>query len=242
MNDRPRCVSCRNELRHEEAGRAACVSCEQLVRRNLEELAGPGGLFAKLVWAGADALTPSSGRRSSGPVVRTSKTVAPPPVRMGVVNLLGAGGVVQTLQRWARSWFADLGFKDPMWRGQHEWVTLVSPDGRKVGRPGQLDYTVKALLNNLVWAADKRADFGKFASDVHRFVESSKDALDPTIEHHNKILIGRCPTLVGADRHPCGAQLLADPYATAIRCPGCETKWARADWVALGRTLRPNQN
>lgn len=214
----------------------ACVPCEDGVRRELEQLAGAKGLFAQLVWAGADALTPSSGRKSSGPVVKVSKTVAPPPVRIGAMNLLGAGGVVQTLQRWVGMWYKDLGFRDPSWSGPHQFVTVVSPTGEMVRRPGQLDRTVLMLTNNLPWAVEHRHDFGSFTKDVHKFIDASKSALDPTIEQHSKILIGRCPTTL-PDGRPCGAQLMADPFATSIRCYDCSASWKRQDWPTLGRTL-----
>lgn len=234
---RPKCVGCGHVLRPEEQDRKrlACFQCEGTAASNLELLAGPDGLFAQLVWKGTLALTPTGGHNNSDPAVKSSKTVAPPPVRIQAMSLLGAGGVVHTLQRWVGTWYADLGFRAPVWRGQHHFVMLVAPGGVRVPRPGQLDNTVRALLNNLPWAAEHRDDFGQFAHQVHRFVEESRMAIDPTAAKPSRVLIGRCPASV--DGLICGHQLMADPYAAAIRCPNCGTSWRRADWLSLGRQM-----
>lgn len=234
--DRPRCVGCGSALRHDEFERLACRRCEHNVKEDLDALAGPSGLFARLTWLGVDALSPTS-RRSNGPVVKTSKTTAPPPVRLQSINLLGAGGVVHTLQRWVASWYGDLGFQQPVWRGQHHFVVVIDPNtGRKVHRPGQLDNTVKALMNNLPWAVENRRDFDTFSNDVHRFVSDSEQAIDPTIERPPRVRIGRCPSDV--EGMMCGAILTADPYALSIRCGNCGTSWGRESWAALGDVLK----
>jgi hypothetical protein len=158
-------------------------------------------------------------------------------VRDQVLNLLGAGGVVHALQRHAAAWYSDLGFGKPVWRGQYHYVLLVAPGGARVSRPGQLDNTVRALLNNLPWAAEKRDDFGDFEHEVRRFVGDIKMALDPTIVKPTRVLVGRCPADAG-DHLTCGAKLMADPFAPAIRCANCGTSWTRDRWAELGRTLR----
>lgn len=214
----------------------ACFRCEQEVRTNLDALAGPDGLFARLVWQGADALIPGARRSSSDPVVKMSKTTAPSPVRLAAVNLLGAGGVVHTLQRWVGAWYAELGFRQPVWRGTHHFVVMLAPGGVKVNRPGQLDNTVKVLQNNLPWAAEHRADFGEFRHEVWRFVEDARIAIDPTIEPPTRMQIGRCPAKV--DGLTCGRLLDADPFAQSIRCPNCGTSWQRSQWLDLGAALR----
>lgn len=200
-------------------------------------LAGPDGLFARLVWRGTDALTPSGGRNNNDPAVKSSKTSAPSPVRIQAMNLLGAGGVVHTLQRWVGSWYADLGFRPPVWRGQHHFVMLLAPGGVKVPRPGQLDNTARALLNNLPWAVEHRDDFGDFSHDLWRFVEDSRSAIDPTMAKPIKVMIGRCPSEV--DGLTCGAKLMVDPFANSIRCANCGTSWKRADWSLLSAKMRP---
>lgn len=236
--DRPKCVGCGHRLDADEfkLGRLTCTRCEEGVKENLNALAGPDGLFAQLVWQGADALTPGGSRNNSDPAVKTSKTNAPSPVRLQAMNLLGAGGVVQTLQKWVSSWYDDLGFRQPIWRGQHHFVVMVAPGGIKVNRPGQLDNTVRVLLNNLPWAVENRTDFGQFRQDIWGFVEDAKSAVDPTAERPTRVLVGRCPGRV--DELVCGAKLLADPFASSIRCANCGTTWSRAKWVELGQTMR----
>lgn len=235
--DRPRCVECGHALRHDEGPRLACRPCEDRLKTNLDELAGPSGLFARLTWMGVDALTPGSRRNNNDPVVKMSKTTASSPVHMQAINLLGTGGVVHTLQRWVASWYGDLGFQQPVWRGQHHFVVVVDPNtGRNVHRPGQLDNTIKALKNNIPWAVENRQDFDKFFQDVRRFVEESEMVIDPTIERPRKTRIGRCPAKI--DEHICGAVLTADPYALSIRCGNCGTSWGRGSWASLSDTIR----
>lgn len=216
--------------------RLVCFRCEEDVKDHLNELAGPDGLFAQLVWKGAEALTPGSGRSNSDPNVKTSKTTAPSPVRLDAVNLLGAGGLVNTLQRWVGKWYVDLGFNQPVWRGQLHYVVMVAPGGGQVRRPGQLDNAVKVLLNNLPWACEHRADFGEFRQQSRRFVEEARSAIDPTIERKVRIQVGKCPTQV--DGLTCGRQLMADPFASAIRCGNCNTVWPRARWLDLGAAIQ----
>lgn len=213
-----------------------CFGCEDDVKENLKSLAGPDGLFAQLVWRGTEALVPGSRRSSSDPVVRTSKVTAPSPVNLGVANLLGAGGVVHTLQRWVKLWYVDLGFREPVWRGQLHYVVLVAPGDQKVRRPGQLDNTVQVLLNNLPWACENRADFGDFRHQVHQFVENAEMAVDPTKEARVRVQVGRCPAEV--DGLVCGRMLSADPHSAAIRCPNCGTSWQRDQWVDLAQAVR----
>lgn len=236
---RPKCVSCDHVLNAvDEIGRVACRRCEASVREHLDELCGPDGLFAQVVWLGTEALTPGrSGRGSNDPVVKTSKTSAPSPVVVSTVNLLGAGGVVHTLQRWVREWYADLGFRQPIWRGQHHFVVLVAPGNQKVRRPGQLDNTARALLNNLPWAAENRQDFGDFLRDVRGFVHDANSAVDPTATRPLRIQVGRCPGK--KNDLVCNAQLMADPYAPAIRCANCGTSWPRRSWPSLRQAMRP---
>ena len=235
--DRPRCAGCGRVLRVEELNlaRIVCFQCEDAVKEHLNDLAGPDGLFAQLVWQGADALVPGS-RRGSEPNVKTSKSEAPSPVSLQAINLLGAGGVVHTLQRWVGSWYQELGFRQPVWRGQHHFVVYLAPGGVKVRRPGQLDNTVKVLLNNLPWACEHRDDFGLFRQDVRRFAEDARSALDPSAERKVRVQVGRCPAR--RDDLVCDQRLTADPFAPEIRCPNCGTRWPRDQWLRLGREQR----
>lgn len=233
--DRPRCVACSHWLRPDDAPRIVCRPCESTVKGNLSALAGSQGLFAQLVWAGPDVLLPRQRTQGGG---GGSRVDAPMPVRLGPMNLLGAGGVVHTLQRWVAAWYKELGFRQPVWRGNLHFVMLVDPQGRKVGKPGQLDNAVAVLINNLPWAVEHRDDFRQFARDVSGFVEQIKSAMDPTIEPPTRMQIGRCPTPVGDDMK-CGELLQANPYAAAIKCRRCGEVWPRSDWPKLGDAINP---
>ena len=238
QENRPTCVGCSHVLRPEEQdlGRIVCVRCEDGVKENLTALAGPDGLFARLVWRGTEALAPGGTRSKSDPVVKTSKVNAPSPVNLGAINLLGAGGVVPTLQRWVADWYDQLGFRRPVWRGNHHFVVMLAPGGAQVKRPGQLDNAVKVLINNLPWACENREDFGDFRRQVRSFVDDAQSALDPTADRPIRVQIGRCPAKV--DGLICGRMLTADPFSLSIRCPNCGTVWGRAEWVDLGNSLR----
>lgn len=235
-DDRPRCVACSHVLRPEDHQRIVCRQCESTAKGNLSALAGSQGLFAQLVWAGPDVLIP--GQRHQGGGGGSKSVEAPAPVRLGPMNLLGAGGVVHTLQRWVATWYQELGFRQPVWRGNYHFVMMVDPQGRKVGKPGQLDNAVAILVNNLPWAVEHRDDFGKFARDLSRFVEQIKSAIDPTIEPTTWVQIGRCP-LPGEEGVRCGELLQANPFATSIRCRKCGSVWPRAKWPELGDTMNP---
>jgi len=234
-DDRPRCVSCTHWLRPDDDPRIVCRQCESTAKGNLSALAGSQGLFAQLVWAGPDVLLPGQRNQGGG---GGSRVDAPMPVRLGPMNLLGAGGVVGTLQRWVAVWYKELGFRQPVWRGNPHYVMMVNPAGNKVGRPGQLDNAVTILINNLPWATEHRDDFGQFARDLNGFVEQIKSALDPTIEPPTRVQIGRCPqpTEVGTK---CGELLSANPWSNSIKCRRCGSVWTRADWPKLGDAMNP---
>lgn len=235
MANRPRCCACSGFLAPEDLERKACRPCESGVKGKLVSLAGASGLFARLVWVGPDALIPS--QRHQGGGGGGTKVEAPAPVRLGPINLLGAGGVVHTLQRWVAAWYDQRGFRHPVWRGPQHFVMMVDPSGHKVGRPGQLDNAVTVLLNNLTWAAENRADFREFQRDVSRFVDQIESALDPTIQAPARIVVGRCPDLDEHDRR-CNELLSADLGADFIRCRRCGSKWTQADWPRLSDAMR----
>jgi hypothetical protein len=228
---RKTCVSCGYDGLRPGDDRMVCENCEENARRCLRLLAGHSGLFARLVWLGPDALIPGQ-RAQQGGGGGGTQVDAPAPVRLGPMNLLGAGGVVNTLQRWVAAWYDELGFRQPVWRGAHQFVTLINPAGHKVSKPGQLDNAVTILLNNLPWAVEHRRDFGKFNRDVSGFVRQIKSALDPTATPPARVRIGRCP-LITADNTRCGNLLEADPFAPSIHCWKCGANWDRADWPRL---------
>lgn len=210
----------------------ACDKCQLEVRANLEELAGPRGLFARLIWAGPDLLIPGA-RRGNSERVSTSKTEAPSPVSLTAVNLLGAGGMLHTLQRWVGTWFPARGWHVPQWRGPQHFSVSVDPEGRRVSRPGQLDYAVSALVNSLEWATVNRDDFGRFAAQVCKLVRDAESALNPDDRATPRVYIGRCPHVDGTTREVCGARLEADPFAYSITCGRCRTAWSRQEWPEL---------
>lgn len=140
----PRCTICPAALYTDEIGRYACHHCTQRVDRQLLELAGPRGLYARL----GTRLAPGSG--STGPAVSGSRN-APVPVRLDVLNLLTAGGpVLGPLETWVRDWEVH---------GRAELNEAGTLQQR-------VNHAVSTLRFNLEWAVTNHAAFDEFAREV----------------------------------------------------------------------------
>lgn len=148
MNDvapAPACTICHSPLYADEVGRYACHPCTQRVDRQLLELAGPRGLYARL----GTRLAPGSG--SGGPAVSGSRS-APLPVRIDVLNLLTASGpVLGPLETWVRDWEA------------HGRAELNEADTLQQ----RVDHAVSTLRFNLEWAAVGHPAFDEFGREIH---------------------------------------------------------------------------
>lgn len=217
-----RCATCRAEHNRDERHRIACRRCERRTREDLTSLAGRDGWYTRLVNAGSDALTlgqvnsrSQGGGRSTSPNERL-------PVRSDVINLIGPGGVADTLRFDLLAWYVDLEFELPALKGP---------------QTDRFDQLVTRLVNCLPWAAENRADWREFSRRVAKFNASCKHALDPT-QSTPRVPVGRCPAEV--DEEPCGSKLTADPFADHIRCYDCGSVWYRSEWMALGAVLAGN--
>ncbi|MGW1015619.1 hypothetical protein [Streptomyces niveus] len=139
------CTICHRDLAADETARYACRYCTERVDRQLLELAGPRGLYARL---GA-RLAPGSG--SGGPAVSGSRT-APVPLRLDVLNLLTAGGpVLGPLETWVRDWEA---------RGRAEMDEAGTLQQR-------VNHACATLRFNLEWAVTNHPAFDEFAREIH---------------------------------------------------------------------------
>jgi hypothetical protein len=150
--DTPRCTACGRNLWDDELSHFGCGVCLRATDRRLAELAGPGGLYARL----GGALIPGSGRGEGR--VSGSRT-APLPLRLEPLSLQARGGVVTVLQTWCVDWFDLLSFGYP----------------RAVGDlQAQLDQAVSRLRGNLGWAAEKHPAFDEFVGEVRQLVAACR--------------------------------------------------------------------
>ncbi|MGV9888356.1 hypothetical protein [Streptomyces sp. NPDC003395] len=150
----PVCAICHNGLYEHELTHQACRPCTDRVDRQLGELAGADGLYARL----ADSLHPGSG--SGGPVVSGSRT-PPAPLRLDPLSLAARGGVITILQTWLIDWHETLGYRHPRWEG---------------GLQQQLDQVVHRLRVLLPWAAEEHGAFNEFAYEVGKIVHECEAA------------------------------------------------------------------
>jgi hypothetical protein len=137
------CVICPRSLYTDELGRYICRPCEQRIDGDLRELAGPGGLYARL------CLRIHPGRSGDGPSVAGTRT-APVPVRLEVLNLTANGGIVSTLETWVEDW-ATYG------------LAQVGAGG---GLQHRVDQAVSTLRLNLARAASAHPALDEFGREI----------------------------------------------------------------------------
>lgn len=155
---------------------------------------------------------------------RVSGSRTPPlPVRLEPLSLRGRGGIITILATWETDWRSDLGF---------------APIPARAGREQLLDSdqalaaVVSFLRAHLDWAIAHHPAVDAFAGEVRDIAHECRRALGAT---ENLMKIGTCPAL--DDGRPCGRQLYADPYATAIHCDRCGAEWPRDRWLILGAAM-----
>jgi hypothetical protein len=196
----PTCF-CGRQLRHNELGRVACRICQSRADENLAAVAGPRGLYAALT----SALTP--GASAGEGRVSGATREAPLPLRLEPLSLAARGGVVTILQTWLADWHELLGWRHPRWQG---------------GLQQQCDQVVRALRNNLEWAATSHPAFTEFATEVAQIVRDCR-----------RQTTGERPERRVAVTCPCGAVLRITLSTPGARCGACATQYARADLLEL---------
>ena len=214
----PVCGCCPRQLRQDELGRQACRPCQDRADVALRQLAGPvkwdGGANDRKIVSGfyaalATALKPGSG---AGTVHVSGSRTAPLPLRLEPLSLQARGGVVTVLQTWLIDWHERLGWRPPRWEG---------------GLQQQLDEAVKALRNNLEWAASSHPAFGEFIQEVTSLVRQCERQI--TGERKERPIAVACP---------CGAVLKVTVSTPGVRCYGCDTQYARAEVLDLPLAAR----
>lgn len=191
----PTCAVCHRDLRDDETGRQACRICQDRTDRDLATLPGTDGLYAQL----AGALMPGSAGGDSERVA-TSKE-APLPLRLEPLSLSARGGVVTILQTWLSDWHEQLGWTHPRWKGDLQQ---------------QCDDVVKALRNNLDWAASAHPAFAEFAHEVADLVRACR-----------RQVTGEKPERRIALTCDCGATLRVTISCTGVRCQNCSAQFDR---------------
>ncbi|WP_438489563.1 hypothetical protein [Streptomyces sp. S186] len=197
----PACTVCRRDLWENEVGRQACRPCQRRSDAYLEVLAGSHGLYASL----ALALAPGHG----GGDVRVSGggRTAPLPLRLGPLSLSARGGVVTILQTWLVDWHERLGWTHPRWQG---------------GLQQQLDEVVRALRNNLEWAATEHPAFQEFAAEVAALTNSCRQQVSGERPERRITIV--CP---------CGGTMRITISTPGTRCITCGTQYTRAEVLEL---------
>lgn len=183
---------------------------QRCANRLADDLRAIPGLYALM---GA-VLAPGS----TGGNARVSGTrTAPLPVRLEPLSLRARGGIVTVMATWEADWRDVRGYA-PAERGDSE---------------RDLAAVVLWLRAHLPWAIEAHPAVREFADevrDVGRQCRAAAGMLPRMMQ------IGDCPALV--DDEACGAALYAEPGAEEIRCRRCWTRWPRAHWMLLGKTLR----
>jgi hypothetical protein len=161
-----------------------------------------------------DVLAPGT----AGDRTRVSGTrTAPLPVRLEPLSLRARGGIITILATWEVDWREVRGMT-PAQRGNSD---------------RDLAGIVLWLRAHLPWAIEHHPAIREFADEVRDVVRECQAAAG-LLPHMMRI--GTCP--VDCDGQPCGERLYADPQAEEIWCRKCRTRWPRAHWMLLGRTLR----
>ncbi|KIZ16848.1 hypothetical protein [Streptomyces natalensis] len=197
----PTCTACGRNLWDTELGRQACRLCQSRAGEYLEALAGPRGLYASLALALRPGASSGEARVSGG--ART----APLPLRLEPLSLSARGGVVTVLQTWLTDWHERLGWNHPRWQG---------------GLQQQLDQVVKALRNNLEWAATEHPAFAEFATEVATLTRSCRRQV--TGEKPERRVTVACP---------CGGTMRITISTPGTRCINCNTQYTRTDALEL---------
>jgi hypothetical protein len=201
----PTCTACRRQLRHDELDRIACRISQHRVDGNIADLAGDAGLYALL----AGAFAPGAG---SGEGRVSGSRSAPLPLRLEPLSLSARGGVVTILQTWQVDWHDILGWRHPRWEG---------------GLQQQLDQVVKALRNNLEWAASQHPAFGEFEAEVATVTRTCRRQV--TGERPERRIPVACS---------CGATLHVTLSTPGARCSACGVQYGREEALELPLAVR----
>jgi hypothetical protein len=207
-----RCTHCPRLLNDRELGRPACFICED---RAVEQVRAFPVLYRQL----EAALRPGSTAAAGGRVA-VGRT-APLPVALGPLTLRGPGGIVSMLLGIEQRWRDALGWTDLPERGGYE---------------ASLDGAVQVIVNNLPWACSEYPYVGpdlKLIASLHHQADSAVNG-----ERDQRVPIGHCPVVNEETSAACGERLKVSPWALAIRCSGCGTKWDRDEWLRLGAAIR----
>lgn len=219
-DDTPLCICCRRGLYADEG--YTCRPCQDRADQHLATLAGPvtyardnrngrklvSGLYAAL----AGAMLP--GRSSSdGPVSGTRG--APLPIRLEPLSLSARGGVISVLQSWQIDWHERLGWTHPQWQGRPQQ---------------QLDQVVRALRNNLPWAASEHPAFDEFARELAATVGQVRAVV--TGERAERPLRVLCAT------PDCPGVLQITLKSDGVRCPRCQTTYSHDQLTRLELAAR----
>lgn len=218
----PTCTRCSRNLHTNEIGRYACQICQDRAR---DDLTGIRALYPHLDTT--TALIP----RSSGHHTRTStRTHAPLPVNVAVLDLTATGGVASRLQAIEDAWRAALGRHIGTWAGSPRQALPVHTD---------------FLVINLERACHQYPEIADDLAALRTLHRECKTAmlttLDPGTRLPGRVPIGHCPAATRDDGsgQPCGAPLATTYGSQTVHCNACDTTWhGAAAWEALRRAQK----
>lgn len=226
---RPQCTSCTRTLRDDETGRHACRPCEAAAGQHLAVI---DGLFPFL--ATTRALIPGH-RGPTGP--SGTRTTAPLPVDLTVLDLTANGGAATRLQVIEDAWRLAMGRRIPV---RHDAVRLFAAWRSRPATdiPGCIAF----LRINLERACETYAEVGQDLQEIRRLHDQCQAAHDAAVDpgeiRPRPVPAGLCPATTTGDGAPCLAPLTVTAGAAGIRCRTCGARWDSSTWLTV---LRPAQ-
>ncbi|MFL4904865.1 hypothetical protein ACJ6WF_17160 [Streptomyces sp. MMS24-I2-30] len=210
MNDAPapQCVICPRQLLDHETGRYLCTLCEHRIDRDLREIAGPSGLYARL------CLRIQPGQRGGdGPAVSSSPG-ARTPVNEAVLSLTANGGIVSTLETWVEDWASyGLGVHGTGGRLQH-----------------RVDQAVGTLRRNLGRAAYRHPALDEFAREIGQIVRQAEAIINGERQPRQIPVLCPCgtvrPVTLNTDGFTCRGCGIEYGHSEALRLPLAERRAA----------------
>lgn len=221
----PACTGCTRPLWDTELGRYTCRPCQT---RAAEHLATIAALYPHLNTT--SALLP---RRSGTHTRSGTRTAAPLPVAVAVLDLTAPGGVATRLAAIEDAWRLALGRRIPV-RHDHTRVFAAWRTNPTADVPQHVTF----LRINLERACESYPEIGDDLTEIRRLHDQCKTAaltaLDPGEQRPGPIAIGPCPAVPDGATTPCMAPLTARPGAHRVDCRTCGARWEGArDWIAL---------
>lgn len=187
------CTICRHALHGTLADATVCDLCEEWTRAQLTAI--------EALWPELPAYL-QPGRGAGGPRVSGGSVEAPLPASAAVLNLTGAGGVIDQLARHDAAIRTARGLTGNPWAG--------NPDTR-------LAAILRSLRRHLPWSA-RHLDLGELSLTLRDLEGQMRGALGEG--GHVTVKAGTCPMAL-ADGTACGGAMRLNRDTREIWCRSC---------------------